>query len=78
MNENIVGTADAFSIPHAPKSRFLGLQPIFDRHHRLYGHELLFRSSEINAFSVNPDLATRQVIDNYFLLTFSEPLGVCL
>lgn len=49
-------------------TRFLGRQPILDVNQRLYGYELLYRAGEVNAFSGDPEFATRQVIDQYLLL----------
>ncbi len=51
--------------PEAPPARFLGRQPILDNNLNLYGYELLFRSGHENAFSGDPEEATRQVTDNY-------------
>ncbi|MBI5089108.1 MAG: hypothetical protein HZB15_09705 [Actinobacteria bacterium] len=45
-------------------SVFLGRQPIFDRHRRTYGYELLYRNGSHNvAFFSDPDDATRQVLE---------------
>jgi EAL and modified HD-GYP domain-containing signal transduction protein len=44
--------------------RFIGRQAILDEKMRLYGHELLFRSGLVNAFSGNDEYATNQVIDS--------------
>ncbi len=47
---------------------FVGRQPIFDRHSKLYGYELLFRDGSGNAAGeVDGDRATSQVIVNVFL-----------
>ncbi len=51
--------------PEAPPTRFLGRQPILDNNLNLYGYELLFRAGHDNAFSGDPEAATRQVTDNY-------------
>ncbi len=48
-----------------PPTRYLGRQPILDGNLNLYGYELLFRSGYTNAFSGDPEEATRQVTDNY-------------
>ncbi|MFZ0255588.1 MAG: HDOD domain-containing protein [Gammaproteobacteria bacterium] len=46
---------------------FVGRQPIFDRELRVYGYELLFRSSETaGAGAINGEIATAQVINNAF------------
>lgn len=47
---------------------FLGRQPILDVDLKLYGHELLYRSGRENAFSGEPEHATRSVIDDALLL----------
>lgn len=47
---------------------FVGRQPILDIHENIYGYELLYRSSEKNAFpEINPDEATIGLIINTFL-----------
>lgn len=51
--------------PVEPPTRFLGRQPILDTNLNLYGYELLFRAGLDNAFSGDPEEATRQVTDNY-------------
>ena len=45
-------------------NRFLGRQAIYDQDLNVYGHELLFRSGEGNAFQGDGEEATRQMIDN--------------
>lgn len=55
--------------PNGAAVRFLGRQPIIDKDHNLFGHELLFRSGLENAYSGDPEAATRDVIDHYLLLT---------
>ena len=52
--------------------RFVGRQPILDRDLKLYGHELLFRSGSVNAFSGDPETATKCVIDDSLLLIPSD------
>lgn len=48
---------------------FLARQPIFDKKMKVYGYELLFRSSKDNHYSaINPEDATSQVIVNSFLV----------
>jgi len=52
-------------LPPAPdKNRFLGRQAILDQKMDLYGYELLFRASRVNAFSGDVEDATSQMIDN--------------
>lgn len=63
---------ESISVP----TRYLGKQPILDRKHSLYGHELLFRAGPVNAFSGDPEEATRQVIDNYLFLMAQADLGI--
>ncbi len=48
--------------------RFVGRQPILDIEMKVYGHELLFRSGSVNAFSGDEEQATQSVIDNSLLL----------
>ena len=46
---------------------FLARQPIFDRHKKLFGYELLFRSGIGNAFpGIDGDVATTNLISNLF------------
>lgn len=52
--------------------RFVGRQPILDRNLNIYGHELLYRSGAVNAFSGDPEVATKCVIDDSLLLTSGE------
>lgn len=58
---------------------FLGIQPIFDRERRIVAYELLFRSAaaatEFEHESIDPDLATSQVILNAFIDIGVERLG---
>jgi EAL and modified HD-GYP domain-containing signal transduction protein len=54
--------------PGATPTRLLGRQPIVDQKGRLFGHELLFRSSSENAFSGDPEQATREVVDQWLML----------
>ena len=49
-------------------TRYLGRQPILDTKLNLYGYELLFRAGRNNAFSGDPEEATRQVTDNYLMM----------
>jgi c-di-GMP-related signal transduction protein len=48
----------------ANSERFLGRQAIFDSNDKLYGYELLFRSSRENVFSGESEDATNQTIDS--------------
>jgi EAL and modified HD-GYP domain-containing signal transduction protein len=48
----------------ADKHRFLGRQAILDQKMDLYGYELLFRTSRVNAFSGDVEDATNQMIDS--------------
>lgn len=48
--------------------RLLGRQPIVDAHGRLFGYELLSRSGGLNAFSGDPEQATREVVDHWLML----------
>lgn len=53
---------------------FVARQPIFDRGLRVYGYELLFRSSLENVFS-NPDgdhASSKTIADSFFLLGFEN------
>ncbi len=46
---------------------FLARQPIFNRHKKLYGYELLFRSSINNTFpDMDGDIATTNLLSNLF------------
>jgi c-di-GMP-related signal transduction protein len=49
-------------------TRYLGRQPIVDEKSRLCGYHLLFRASEINRFSGDPDQATQRVVDDWLML----------
>jgi c-di-GMP-related signal transduction protein len=54
--------------PITAPNRFLGRQPILDAQRRLFGYELLYRATETNQFSGDPEQATREVIDHWMLL----------
>lgn len=56
------------SLSLAAPTRFLGRQPIVDAKARLFGHELLFRAGEVDAFSGDPEQATREVVDHWLML----------
>jgi EAL and modified HD-GYP domain-containing signal transduction protein len=55
--------------------RYMGCQPILDAAHRLFGHELLFRSGPKNAFSGDGVDATRQVIDGALTMSLDATTG---
>ena len=48
---------------------FIARQPIFDRYHKVYAYELLYRTSEINVFdgSISSDVATSILLMNSYL-----------
>ncbi len=46
---------------------FVALQPILNRHRRIFGYEALFRSGWENRFVGDPDLATQAMIDHWLL-----------
>lgn len=48
-------------------THYVGRQPILDATQQVFGYELLFRSGLDNAFSGDPEQATRQMIDNVLL-----------
>ena len=48
--------------------RYVGRQPIFDAEQRIFGYELLFRTSMVNCFSGDSVDATRKMIDTILLL----------
>ena len=55
--------------------KFIARQPIFDREQRVFGYELLFRSSEVNSFDgSDPDAATQKVIADAIFLHGLESL----
>ncbi len=68
MSDRVTPATPAGAETGRMKLRFLGRQPIYDANRDVFGHELLFRSSEVNAFSGDAEEATRQVIDNCLLL----------
>lgn len=55
-------------VPSLAPNRFLGRQPIVDANSRLFGYELLFRAGEADAFSGDPEQATREVVDHWLML----------
>lgn len=68
MNNMIISPPESTST----SIHFVGRQPILDRNLNLYGHELLFRSGAVNAFSGDPESATKSVIDNSLFLLPSD------
>lgn len=48
--------------------RYVARQPIFDRSEKVFGYELLFRNGLENAFSGNPDEASRATLDRSLLM----------
>jgi EAL and modified HD-GYP domain-containing signal transduction protein len=54
--------------PSFAPARLLGRQPILDANCHLFGYELLCRSGGLNAFSGDPEQATRDVVDQWLLL----------
>lgn len=52
----------------AVPDRFVGRQPIVDERCRLFGYELLYREGAAQAFSGDPNEATREVIDYWLML----------
>lgn len=48
--------------------RYVARQPIFDRDERVFGYELLFRDGIENAFSGDPDEASRATLDRSLLI----------
>ncbi len=56
--------------------KYLARQPIFNRHHAVYGYELLFRSGLQNYFQPQASgTATQYVVDNYLLLGIESLTG---
>ncbi len=50
--------------PASPPTKFVARQPILDKHCRIVGYELLFRSGWENVFRGESDEATREMLDN--------------
>ena len=48
-------------------THYVGRQPILDQSQQVFGYELLFRQGLDNSFSGDPEMATRQMIDNVLL-----------
>jgi EAL and modified HD-GYP domain-containing signal transduction protein len=61
--------------PDASDSRFLALQPIFDRETEIFGYEALSRSGWDNRFTGDSDTATEVMIGNRMLHRFDELTG---
>ncbi len=60
---------DSFSSLPGAKGTFIARQPIFDRHKRVYGYELLFREGFDNFYkTIDGDYASSQTILSSFLL----------
>ncbi len=55
--------------------RLLGRQPIVHADGRLFGYELLSRSASPDAFSGDPEQATREVVDQWLLLIPEANVG---
>jgi EAL and modified HD-GYP domain-containing signal transduction protein len=53
---------------HPVPNRFLGRQPILDVERRLFGYELFYRAGKTDAFSGDPEQATREVVDHWLML----------
>lgn len=60
------------SDPDLYSSRFLALQPIFDRGREIFGYEALARSGWDNQFTGDSDTATRLMIGDRILHRFEE------
>ncbi len=67
LTESTPRPPDRDPAPRTP-SRFLGPQPILDAQRRLFGYELLYRAGNIDHFSGDPELATREVVDHWLML----------
>ena len=63
-----MGTVDQGPSLVEMRTRLIGRQPILDKGKKLFGHELLFRSGIVDAFSGDSEAATQDVIDHYLLL----------
>ena len=48
--------------------RYVARQPIFDRNEKVFGYELLFRNGLENAFTGDPDEASRATLDRSLLM----------
>lgn len=69
MSENVLPET---AFPHhsfaPPTDRYLGRQPIFDTDGTLFGYELFFRAGATEAFSGDPEVGTREVVDHWLTL----------
>ena len=54
--------------PSLVPKRFLGRQPILDAERHLFGYELFYREGKTDHFAVDPEQATREVVDHWLLL----------
>lgn len=50
-----------------PGQRFVARQPIFDRHLKVFGYELLFRDGFDNCFNADPEAASQSTLDSSLL-----------
>jgi len=55
--------------------RYVARQPILDRHGRVYGYELLFRSGRVAEYCGEGDLATRTMLDNSMMFGMTKLTG---
>jgi len=66
--------SQSVATPHA--NLFVARQPIFDRHQKVFGYELLFREGLENFFSSNDvEAACRHTLDSSFLLGLDNLCG---
>ncbi len=56
------------SFSGAKPLRYVARQPIFDRHQKVFGYELLFRDGLENSFRGDPDQASRATLDHSLLM----------
>jgi c-di-GMP-related signal transduction protein len=56
------------SFSGAKPLRYVARQPIFDRHQKVFGYELLFRDGLENSFRGDPDHASRATLDRSLLM----------
>lgn len=55
---------------------FVVRQPVFDKRMNLYGYELLYRQSpNVNLDSIDDDLITESLVDNFLVTEFSDLVG---
>src|SRR5580698_1275325 len=55
-------------VPELKTLFYVARQPIFDREEKVFGYELLFRNGLENAFSGDPDEASRATLDRSLLM----------